>query len=318
MNTQIYLKFENIEFLNYYNNDNSRVIKVTNKSNSTKSLRMDYFYSSVFMPYYKYHCSLNPNHWVEPSLDILDSCSFIMLYIDDVLIGKINLLSNKNLKKIKDKIVCVGLNKTGTTSLTQEIENLGFTALGGSNGLNNGELSNYCFTNQSVGTSIDLIEKTNIDFFQDIPFSCPTISEKIISIFPQCKYILTTRNNAEEWVQSVKRFFKPFFIGNNFNFQGSLDINVINTIYDRGEVREPTFLLNMFETWGLDLYSGNIDDKLKQVYINHNLSVKNTLNSNNCDWIEINVSKKGELKKLTNWLNIENKKPNFTWLNKSK
>lgn len=318
MNTQIYLEFENIEFLNYYNNDNSRVIKVTNRSNSIKSLRMDYFYSSVFMPYYKYHCSLNPNQWVQPSLDILDSCSFIMLYIDDVLIGKINLLSNKNLKKIKDKIICVGLNKTGTTSLTQEILDLGFIALGGSNGLNNGEFSNYCFTNQSIGTSIDLIEKTNIDFFQDIPFSCPIISEKIINIFPQCKYILTTRNSAEEWVQSVKRFFKPFFVGNNFNSQGSLDINVINTIYDRGEVRELTFLLNMFETWGLDSYSGNIDDKLKQVYINHNLSVKNTLNSNNCDWIEINVSRKGELKKLTNWLNIENKKQDFTWLNKSK
>jgi len=318
MKNQIYLKLQNIEFLNYYDKDNSRIIKVTNKNDSKINLRMDYFYPSIFMPYYKYECFLDKNHWVKPSLKFLEPCSFIMLYIDNVLIGKINLLSNKKLKKIKDKIICVGLNKTGTTSLTQEISNLGFISLGEDSGINNGTFSQFTFTNQSIGTSVDLIEKTNIDFFQDIPFSCPTISEKIINFYPHCKYILTTRNNAEEWVQSVKKFFSTFFTNGNFNPQGSLDVNVINTIHDRGEVKELTFLLNMFETWNLNLYEENIDDKLKQVYINHNLSVKNTLNSNNCDWIEINVSKKGELKKLTNWLNIENDKKDFIWLNKSK
>jgi hypothetical protein len=40
------------------------------------------------------------------------------------------------------------------------------------------------------------------------------------------------------------------------------------------------------------------------------------MESNGVEWIEIEVSKEGELKKLTDWLGIENDKNDFNCLNK--
>ena len=61
-----------------------------------------------------------------------------------------------------------------------------------------------------------MVEKTEVDFFQDIPFSCPGISERIVNIFPQSKYILTVREDVKKWVESVKNFWHPFFNDNKF------------------------------------------------------------------------------------------------------
>ena len=119
----------------------------------------------------------------------------------------------------------------------------------------------------------------------------------------------------DTWVSSVKRFWEPYFKDNYFK------PNAIpfaqHYVYDRGYVPELSYLLNMFETWNLDSYDGTIDEKLRQVYNNHNNSVKNSLIANNCDWIEIDVSKKGEFKKLTDWLKINNIDEDFVWINKT-
>jgi hypothetical protein len=304
-----------VEIINYYDSLGDRLIKISNKSNENKKVKLFYYYPSVFFPYYKFEKELNVNEWITPDLFYLNSCGFIIVYVDDVLMGKINLLKNKKLKKVSEKIICVGLNKTGTSSLTRSLKNNGLITWADGEPSHRLNFSNYNFTNNSIGTVIDLIEKTNVDFYQDIPFSCPGVSERIINIFPQSKYILTKRESVDKWVSSVKRFWEPYFKDNHFT------PNAISFaqhyIFDRGDVPELSYLLNMFETWDLDSYEGTLDDKLRQVYINHNQSVKNTLVTNNCDWIEIDVSKKGEFKKLTNWLKINNTDDDFVWVNKT-
>jgi len=306
----------NIEIVNYYDNDENRFLKLINKSDKNKNIEIFYYYSSVFFPYYKLEKKLGVGEWFIPDTYYLNSCGFIIVYIDNVLIGKITLLKNKKLKKISEKIICVGLNKTGTTSLTRSLDSVGLSTWGDKEVTKSINFSKHSFTNNSIGISIDLIEKVNVDFYQDIPFSCPGISEKIINIFPQSKYILTKRESVDKWISSVKRFWRPFFKNDKFN-PNAISFGS-HFIHDRGEVPELSYLLNLFETWNLDLYDGNIDDKLAQVYINHNQSVKNTLITNNCDWIEIDVSKKGEFRKLTEWLKIDNKQnEDFVWVNKT-
>jgi len=308
----------NIEGLiidNFYNQKGDIELKITNTNQEVKNLKIHYYYSSTFFPYYELNFDIKPNTWFKPETDILKNCAFIFLEIDGKDKQKIDLISNKNLKKIKDKIICVGLNKTGTSSLTENLRKLGLNVwAGGDDNKKTISFSNYTFQNKSIGNTIDLIEKTDVDFFQDIPFSCPGISEKIINIFPQARYILTVRENSDKWVKSVKNFWPNNFKDNEFKINA---ISLSEKTLNLGKYTYPSYLLNMFETWDIDKYDGNIDEKLTEVYKNHINSVRNTLISNNCDWIEIDVSRKGELKKLTEWLNIYNEGEDFLWINKT-
>jgi len=307
---------EGVDLVNFINKKNERLIKITNVSNVEKKVTLYYYYPSIFFPYYKFEKDLKPGEWIIPNVQDLRSCGFVIAYIDGKVSGKITLLSERNLKKVSDKIICVGLNKTGTTSITENMKNLGFQTWGDENGKNSLNFSHFVFSNNSVGVLVDLIEKTDVDFFQDIPFSYPGVSEKIIRIFPQSKYILSVRQDPKTWVKSVKQFWKPYFENNTFTPNALKWAE--NFVLDRGHIPELSYLLTLFESWNMDKYDGDLDQKLEQVYINHNLSVRNTLITNNCDWIEIDVSKKGELKKLTDWLNIENDDEDFVWINRSK
>lgn len=307
---------DGVVILNYYDDNDNRLIKISNNTNRSKNVKIFYYYSSVYFPYYVFEKKININEWVIPDLFYLNSCGFIIVHIDEKIVGKITLLSEKNTNKIKDKIICVGLNKTGTSSLARSLKNIGLTTWADGNPIHRLNFSNYSFSNKSIGTAIDLIEKTNVDLFQDIPFSCPMISDRIINIFPQSKYILTVRKDVSTWVKSVKNFWYEYFIGEEFKANAITWAEHYNL--DKGHVPELSYLLNLFETWELDKYDGTIDEKLAQVYINHNNSVRSVLKSNNCDWIEIDVSKKGELKRLTDWLKIDNEEEDFVWINKTK
>ena len=305
----------NFEIKNYYNQKGNREIKIHNKGKTEDTIKIYYYLSSSFIPYYKFETTLKTNHWIIPNEDTLKNCSYIMVYVDGNDPEIISLLHNKKTKKIKDKIICVGLNKTGTSSLTENLKRLNLKVWGDTQeGINSFDFNLLSFHNKSIGYTIDLIEKTDTDFFQDIPFSCPSISERIINIFPQAKYILTIRESSDKWVKSVKNFWKNYFVNEEFKY--NMIIGYHNDLYGN-KFNNPTYLFNMFETWDINQYEGDIDEKLTKVYENHINSVRKTLISNNCDWIEIDVSKKGELKKLTEWLNIENEEEDFLWKNKT-
>lgn len=310
------LKYEidGVVITNYYDEYGDRMLKVENDSDETKKIEIHYYYSSVFFPYYRFHPNLLSKTWTIPEKSYMVNCSFIMVSIDGDDKNIISLLPNKNLKNVRDKIICVGLNKTGTTSLTRNLKECGFITWDDGKPHHSLNFSNLPFNNRSIGNVVDLIEKTEVDFFQDIPFSCPGISERIINFYPQCRYILTKRNNAEQWVKSVKKFWPYNFKDDEFipNPLKGLEFFV-----DGESAYNQTQLLNLFESWDMDNYEGTLDEKLSQVYENHNLSVKNALINNNCDWIEIDVSKKGELKRLTDWLGIDNDKEDFVWMNKT-
>jgi len=101
----------------------------------------------------------------------------------------------------KQKVFCVGRNKTGTSSLKVAMKDLGYIV---------GEqraaeflfrdwarrdftrLKRYCRTAQ---------------FFQDIPFSLPYTFQAMDSFFPGSKFILTIRD-PEKWHESMVKFHR--------------------------------------------------------------------------------------------------------------
>jgi hypothetical protein len=307
-------EIQGLTVLNEYDNEKNRFLRFINNTNKKLKIYFFCYYPSIKVPFFKVERDLNPHTWFQPENKFIKGAGFIELFIDEVFVGKINLLFDLNLKKVSEKVICVGLNKTGTTSLTENMSRLGFQTWGTERGQFSHDFLNFYFSNNAIGNIIDVIEKTDADFFQDIPFSCPRVSNRIINFFPQSKYILTVRENVDVWVKSVKKFWHPFFQNDRIN----LNPLSVNSLALNGVYKEYSYLTNFFETWRIDDYQGSLDEKLRQVYITHNESVKSTLITNNCDWIEIDVSRKAELKKLTTWLNIDNEEEDFVWVNKTK
>lgn len=98
------------------------------------------------------------------------------------------------------KVFVIGRNKTGTTSLKQVLTDLGYQVgcqrsaelLMEDWGMRNfRRLIRYCHS---------------ADAFQHVPFSYHYTFQAMDAAFPGSKFILSVRNSADEWYQSVVRF----------------------------------------------------------------------------------------------------------------
>lgn len=102
-----------------------------------------------------------------------------------------------------DKVFFIGRNKTGTTTMYHTMIKLGFKV-----------------ANQTVGEVLtaDYMEQGRMDrlegyietaeVFQDVPFALPGFYKELIERYPNAKFVLTVRDSAEQWYQSVVRFQK--------------------------------------------------------------------------------------------------------------
>lgn len=97
----------------------------------------------------------------------------------------------------KPKIFCIGVNKTGTTSLARALTELGIIV--GKQKLAERLIHDwarrdfrrlflYCHTAQA---------------FQDVPFSLPFTFQALDQHFPGSKFILTVRDTPKQWFQSA-------------------------------------------------------------------------------------------------------------------
>jgi hypothetical protein len=103
-------------------------------------------------------------------------------------------------EKPKGKIFCIGMNKTGTTSLEKFMELHGYAC----GDQVSGELLLTDFASGNFQSIIDFCQTA--DFFQDLPFSAPNCYKVLRVNYPDAKYILTVRDSAETWYNSLVRF----------------------------------------------------------------------------------------------------------------
>lgn len=102
--------------------------------------------------------------------------------------------------RTESKIFCIGAGKTGTTSLESFFRALGFRV--GDQAA--GELLLHAWAVRDFAPIIALAESAQ--FFQDIPFSCPFTFQAMDIAFPSSKFILSVRDDPEQWFGSVIRF----------------------------------------------------------------------------------------------------------------
>lgn len=210
------------------------------------------------------------------------------------------------------KIICAGLNKTGTTSLAKSLKDIGLIQFPESIGH---QFLTHSVVHGSYGNVINAIENIEYDFYEDIPFSFPKIYQSIFKYFPNEKYILTIRNSTEDWVNSCLNFYGEALKTEKItNFDNKIPYK--HQYSSVGNFHTYNWGYPMFKMWGLK-NSNNLKKDLKRIYEKHNEDFIKFMEKNNGDYIVINVSKEGELKRLLEWIGIESSKENFEHINKT-
>lgn len=98
------------------------------------------------------------------------------------------------------KVFCIGRNKTGTTSLAAWLEASGFRM--------GRQAAGELLLDDWAARRFDPIVEfcRSADAFQDIPFSLPFTFQALDRAYPDARFILTVRESAEVWADSLIRF----------------------------------------------------------------------------------------------------------------
>ena len=100
--------------------------------------------------------------------------------------------------KNREKIVCIGLGKTGTTSFSQAMLELGYRHCG--HGARLPKLG------KAIGSELGInLALRYYDSFDDFPW--PYLYKKIAVKYPNAKFVLTRRKNTDVWLKSLHKAY---------------------------------------------------------------------------------------------------------------
>ena len=206
--------------------------------------------------------------------------------------------------KNKPKVFCIGLNKTGTTSLREAMQGLGYVI----GNQREGELLFNDWVNRDFRKIIKHCQSA--EFFQDIPFSYPYTYIAIDQAFPNSKFILTVRDNPEQWYNSIINFYGKIF-GNGKVPPTVEDLKNANYLYKGFPYDTFKHLLNVSDE---NLLNKEI---LIESYNSHNKIVIDYFSHRENDLLVLNVAEKAAYKKLCDFLNKNCESTIFPWKNKT-
>lgn len=204
----------------------------------------------------------------------------------------------------KTKYFCIGRNKTGTTSLKTAFEQLGFLV----GDQRSAELlyDRYYFENNFE----PIIEYSrSAQVFQDVPFSCPETYKYLDRAYPGSKFILTVRDDAEQWYSSITRFHAKKF-GRNGRIPTSGDLK--SAEYIRRGLAYNTVRLH--GTSDDDPYNHDI---MTAHYEKYNRDVMEYFKDRPEDLLVLNIAEEGAYQNFVNFLGVDSPYDSFPWENRS-
>ncbi|MBU2939567.1 hypothetical protein KO494_08435 [Lacinutrix sp. C3R15] len=206
--------------------------------------------------------------------------------------------------KQKPKVFCIGQNKTGTTTIEAVLKGFGYR-------LGNqvqGELLLEAWHARDFKEIIKFCKTA--EAFQDIPFSLSYTYQHLDVAFPNARFILTERDSAEQWYQSITKFHSKLWADGK-RIPTATDLKAAKY---RGLGYAYRFNTYLYSTPEADIYNEII---LKAHYINYNQTVKEYFKSRPEKLLVINVAKADDYIKLCTFLNQAPKGNNFPWENKT-
>lgn len=228
--------------------------------------------------------------------------------IKETLPDSVEWFLRKNLGRIrsvgKQKVFGIGNNKTGTTSLKAAMVELGYV-LGyqrkaekliddwGKRDFK--RIVKYCTTGQ---------------FFQDVPFSKPYTFVVLDHEFPGSKFILTVRDNPEQWYNSLTKFHAKKW-GENGRVPTKKDLQQAKYIEKGRAWRSNRLSYNTPED------APYKKDILIQHYVDYNNSVEEYFRHRPDDLLILNVAEENAYQKLCDFLGEEPIGESFPWKNRT-
>ena len=121
------------------------------------------------------------------------------------------------------KVFVIGFNKTGTTSIQSALKELGYI-------LGDQASAERLLKDVMQNNYEQLLDYCNEgEAFQDVPFSIPGIYKVLDSNFKGSKFILSVRNDSEQWFSSLVNFHKKVWTnGKELNEE---NINKARAVY---------------------------------------------------------------------------------------
>jgi hypothetical protein len=204
----------------------------------------------------------------------------------------------------KPKIFCIGMNKTGTTSLAEAMEDLGYL-MG-----NQYEAEHYLLDWEKRDFSRIIAHCRHAQFFQDVPFSMPETYKVMDETFGGAKFILTIRDDADQWVNSLIRFHTKLWSPDGNPPRKEHLVNV-----DRRYTGWAWDLVRLsYETTEDDLYNQEL---LKGQYHRYNQEVIDYFSNRPQDLLVLNVADDNAYEKLCLFLGKPVTQQSFPWKNKT-
>lgn len=102
----------------------------------------------------------------------------------------------------QQKIFCIGINKTGTTSIGDALKILGYRRLGWQDNIS--AALTLRWHEGKIERFVELSKK--YDVFEDIPWCL--VYKEMHALYPNAKFILTTRSTDEKWLNSICKHVK--------------------------------------------------------------------------------------------------------------
>lgn len=208
--------------------------------------------------------------------------------------------------KFMGKIFCIGFGKTGTTSLEHELNEFGYIL--GDQAI--GEILSEDWAKKRTDRIVRFCKTA--DAFQDSPFGLPELYKELDKEFVNSKFILTIRNDGEQWYNSLLRFHGKTFSGDKESIPSENDLR--NALY-----RYQGWVLDMKKLfWNYPEVPLYDKEYYIEQYNKHNESVKNYFRNHLNDLLVLNVAEKGAYQKLADFLGIKvDEVSNFAWKNKT-
>jgi len=204
------------------------------------------------------------------------------------------------------KIICIGKNKTGTTTISSILKNLGYCLAP----QRPAELLIKDWTKGDFNRIIAFV-KYNGQAFQDIPFSLPDTFRHVDQAFPNAKFILTERDSPEQWYQSLIKFHSIKF--GNGRIPTKEDLMNAKYMY-KGFAWEVNRILH--DTPDNDPYH---KETLIKSYIDYNIAVKEYFKHRGGEkFLVLNVAEPDALQKILGFLGKPGALEKMPWENRSR
>lgn len=203
--------------------------------------------------------------------------------------------------KGKQKIFCIGRNKTGTTSIKKALELNGFV-------VGNQRKASSLIDSYLAKDFEPIIKYCNTaQAFQDAPFSYPDTFKYLDKAFPNSKFILSIRESSDVWYQSFIKYHSNKFNGGRLPDRNSLMIS--DYVYHG-------WIWKSYKSqFGEDhaLYNR---EHLINTYERYNNDVIDYFRRNLDQLLIIDISKKDAYTDFCTFLNVTSNLNDFPWENR--